>query len=165
MPVPFKIAFVTIGQSPRVDIVPEMMADISLGLAAGSVEVEEFGVLDGMSPDDLDAMRAKEGEHSFATRMANGAEIVTSTLRTEARLNLLLERVDQQGFDLIVLLCTGTKIDPLQNTLVVDADSMAVISSSCIAWGTRRRCSMPFARQSMPPCFYRAAWSQVSCAR
>ncbi|WP_029621133.1 AroM family protein [Pseudorhizobium marinum] len=138
MPVPFKIAFVTIGQSPRTDIVPEMMADISLGLPEGSVDVEEFGVLDGMSPDELDAIRASDGEHSFATRMANGAEIVTSTLRTEARLNLLLERVDQQGFDLIVLLCTGTKIEPLKKTLVVEAQRIVDSTVDALAVSARQ---------------------------
>jgi protein AroM len=138
MPVPFKIAFVTIGQSPRIDIVPEMMADISLGLPPGRVEVEEFGVLDGMSADELDAIRADEGEHSFATRMADGAEIVTSTLRTEAKLNLLLERIDQKGFDLIVLLCTGTKIEPLKNTLVVEAQRIVDSTVDALAVSARQ---------------------------
>lgn len=138
MPVPFKIAFVTIGQSPRIDIVPEMMADISLGLPAGRVEVAEFGVLDGMSADELDSMRANDGEHSFATRLASGAEIVTSKLRTEATLNLLLERVDAQGFDLIVLLCTGTKIEPLKNTLVVEAQRIVDSTVEALAASARQ---------------------------
>lgn len=38
-----RVAFVTIGQAPRTDVVPQMIAD--LGLPA---TVEEFGILDAL---------------------------------------------------------------------------------------------------------------------
>ena len=138
MPSPFKIAFVTIGQTPRVDIVPEMMADITQGLPEGLIEVEEFGVLDGMSADELDAILASDGEHSFATRLANGDEIVSSKPRTEEKLNRLLEHIDGLGFNLIVLLCTGTKIEPLKNTLVVEAQRIVDSTVEALAASARQ---------------------------
>ncbi|MCJ8521126.1 AroM family protein [Pseudorhizobium tarimense] len=135
---PFKIAFVTIGQAPRVDLVPEMMFDITLGLPEGKIDYREFGVLDGMNADELDRMRAVEGEHSFATRLANGEEIVTSKSRTEEKLNALLQRIDAEGFDLIVLLCTGTKIAPLEKTLVVEAQRIVDSTVEALAASASR---------------------------
>lgn len=133
-----KIAFVTIGQTPRVDLVPEMMAEIMIGLPEGRVAYQEFGVLDGMSAAELDAMRAKDGEHSFATRLNSGEEIVSSKARTEEKLNVLLRKIDGEGFNIIVLLCTGTKIEPLKNTLVVEAQRIVDTTVEALAASARK---------------------------
>lgn len=133
---PSRIAFVTIGQTPRVDLVPEMMAEITAGLDGRDISHREFGVLDGLEGAALDELRTRPGENSFATRLASGEEIVTSKLRTEERLNRLLREIDGLGFDLVVLLCTGTRIEPLKNTLVVEAQrivdaTVEALSASC----------------------------------
>lgn len=138
MPSTSKIAFVTIGQTPRVDLVPEMIAEISAGLPEGRISFQEFGVLDGMSPAELDAMRARDGEHSFATRLQSGEEIVTSKALTEEKLNTLLKRIDGEGFDIVVLLCTGTKIEPLANTLVVEAQRIVDSTVEALAASARK---------------------------
>lgn len=138
MPSTSKIAFVTIGQTPRVDLVPEMIAEISVGLPDGRIAFQEFGVLDGMSPAELDAMRARDGEYSFATRLQSGEEIVTSKARTEEKLNALLRRIDGEGFDIVVLLCTGTTIEPLANTLVVEAQRIVDSTVEALAASARK---------------------------
>lgn len=138
MPSKSKIAFVTIGQTPRADLVPEMMAEIAVGLPEGSIEFREFGVLDGMNAEELDAMRARDGEHSFATRLKSGEEIVSSKALTEEKLNLLLKKIDGEGFDLIVLLCTGTKIEPLEHTLVVEAQRIVDSTVEALAASARK---------------------------
>ena len=107
-----RLAFVTIGQSPRSDIVPEMLSDIG-----GDVEAHEFGALDDVPEDEIRALVPALGETSFATRLRNGREVTISKERVEIRLEELLERIDQQGFDAIVLLCTGTHVKPLRRTL------------------------------------------------
>ncbi|MGU3400646.1 AroM family protein [Brucellaceae bacterium D45D] len=132
-----RLAFVTIGQTPRIDIVPEMVAEIKAGRDDLALDIVEFGVLDGLDNAALDALRAKPGEHSFATRLKDGTEIVSSKERTEARLNLLLQEIDTQGFDLIVLLCTGTKIEPLKNTLVVEAQRIVDSTVEALAQSAR----------------------------
>ncbi len=132
-----RIAFVTIGQTPRSDIVPEMMAEITAG-SDSAPSYEEFGVLDGLEGPALDAFRAKDGELSFATRLANGEEFVSSRERTEERLNEILAGIDSKGFDLVVLLCTGTRIDPLKNTLVVEAQRIVDSTVEALAASCRR---------------------------
>ncbi|WP_417210390.1 AroM family protein [Antarctobacter sp.] len=124
MPDTLRIAFVTIGTSPRADIVPEMVEDILNGRPASALSVEEFGVLDGLSEAELDVMLAKGDEPRFATSAEDGREVAVSIGRTEERLNALLCRIDGMGFDLIVLLCTGTKITPLTHTMVIEAQKV-----------------------------------------
>ncbi|WP_181409934.1 AroM family protein [Martelella alba] len=132
-----RLAFVTIGQTPRSDLVPEMMAEITAGRDDCPPEAIEFGVLDGLEGAALDAMRAMPGEHSFATRLRDGTEIVTSQARTEERLNQLLKEIDTQKFDLIVLLCTGTKIEPLSHTLVIEAQRVVDATVEALAQSAR----------------------------
>lgn len=118
-----KAAFVTIGQTPRIDMVPEMTAEIMAGLPEGLLDIHEFGVLDGKVGPDLAAFAARPGQQSFATRLRDGSQMAVDTAAIEAELNRLLQTLDGQ-YQLIVLLCTGTQIDPLQRSLVVEAQRL-----------------------------------------
>lgn len=138
-----RLAFVTIGQSPRDDIVPEMLADIG-----GDVEAHQFGALDELPENEIRALVPGPGETSFATRLRDGREIAISKERVEIRLEELLERVDQQGFDAVVLLCTGTHVKPLSRTLMIE--SQRVVDSmveSLAASSQRLGVILPLERQ------------------
>jgi protein AroM len=138
-----RLAFVTIGQSPRDDIVPEMLADIG-----GDVEAHQFGALDGLPENEIRALVPGPGETSFATRLRDGREVTISKERVEIRLEELLERVDQQGFDAVVLLCTGTHVKPLSRTLMIE--SQRVVDSmveSLAASSQRLGVILPLERQ------------------
>jgi protein AroM len=138
-----RLAFVTIGQSPRIDMVPEMLADIG-----GEVEAREYGVLDGASDAEIAALYPEAGEASFASRLRDGREAVLSKARIEERLSGLLETIDSHGHDAIVLLCTGTQVEPLKNTLLVEAQrivdsTVEALAASCPRLGV----IVPLARQ------------------
>jgi protein AroM len=138
-----RLAFVTIGQSPRDDIVPEMLADIG-----GDVEAHQFGALDGLPENEIRALVPGPGETSFATRLRDGREVTISKERVEIRLEELLKRVDQQGFDAVVLLCTGTHVKPLGRTLMIE--SQRVVDSmveSLAASSQRLGVILPLERQ------------------
>ena len=138
-----RLAFVTIGQSPRTDIVPEMLADIG-----GSVEAHEFGALDDASEDEIRALVPGDGETSFATRLRDGREVTISKERVELRLEDLLERVDGQGFDAVVLLCTGTHVRPLRRTLMIESQRVDDSMVEALATSSQRLGVMlPLARQ------------------
>lgn len=138
-----RLAFVTIGQSPRDDLVPEMLADIG-----GDVEPHEFGALDGLGEDEIAALAPAPGETSFATRLRDGREVTVSKERVEVRLEELLERVDRQGFDAVVLLCTGTHVKPLARTLMIESQRVVDSLVEALAVSTRRLgVILPLARQ------------------
>ena len=109
-----RVAFFTIGQSPRSDVVPEMAP-----LLGAQVRIDEFGALDGLDGAALDAMRPRAGEYRFATRLRDGSQIELDKHAAEARLAEIMGQADARGYDVLVPLCTGTAIAPMR-TLVVE---------------------------------------------
>ncbi len=97
-----RVAFVTIGQSPRTDLVPEMLAETRT-----PIDVTERGVLDGMTLAEVFAIAPGADEERLVLRMRDGTEVILGKPAIEARLRTLFAELDEQGFDLIVLLCTG----------------------------------------------------------
>jgi hypothetical protein len=83
-----RIAFVTIGQAPRADVVPNI-----LGVLDGAVNYQEFGALDGLMPAEIASQTRRGSEKRLYTRVE--------------RLTVLLQRLDDLGFNLIVLITTG----------------------------------------------------------
>lgn len=132
-----RAAFVTIGQSPRIDLVPEMRSELAAILPGHALEITEIGVLDGLSCADLDAMRARTDEARFVTRLADGREITVSTRRIEAALNAFLAGIDGQ-FDIIVLLCTGTSVARPEKSLLIEAQALVDGMTTALASGARR---------------------------
>jgi protein AroM len=97
-----RIAFVTIGQSPRIDVVPALLESVTT-----PIESHEFGVLDDMDDAAIDALAPLSDEPRLVSRLRTGREVVMNHTAVEFRLGKLLFEVDERGFDLIVLLCTG----------------------------------------------------------
>ena len=94
---------VTIGQTPRRDLVPELIENLG-----GLVEVTEFGALDGLDREQIAALAPVANEHRLVTRLADGSEAVVSKHWIHQRIEELVAELDERGFDAIVLLCTGT---------------------------------------------------------
>ncbi|WP_454677306.1 AroM family protein [Achromobacter marplatensis] len=109
-----RVAFFTIGESPRSDVVPEMARQLG-----ETVQINEFGALDGLDAAALAAMAPRDGEYRFATRLRDGAQIQLDAAAAEARLAAVMQQADGAGYDVLVPLCTGTAIAPMR-TLVVE---------------------------------------------
>ena len=62
-----RIAFVTIRQSPRPDVVPEILAETRT-----PIEVTERGVLDDMTLAEVRAIAPGPGEERLVSRMRDG---------------------------------------------------------------------------------------------
>src|SRR3546814_2978658 len=100
-----RIAFVTIGQAPRVDLTPEILDRID-----APIDAAEFGALDDLSAAEVAAMAPRPGEASLCTRMRDGSEVVIGKDRKSTRLNsvtnahivcrLLLEKKTNQRLSL-----------------------------------------------------------------
>ncbi len=54
-----RVAFITIGQSPRSDMVPEILSHLD-----AEIEPLEYGVLDGLPIETLRAHAPRPGEHN-----------------------------------------------------------------------------------------------------
>lgn len=128
-----RIGFATIGQAPRVDAVPAIVA--ALGRP---VQVVEAGALDGLSDAQIAALGPREGEYSFATRLADGRQTIVGKSAAEARLAEVLRRMDSQGLDLVVALCAGTRLPALENSLLIEPQRIVDGIAAALAASARR---------------------------
>ena len=130
-----RIAFVTIGQAPRDDVVAELLA--LLGFDPHAMHCHQFGALDGLSASEIHTHTIAPREARLATRLADGAEIVVGAGLVARRLKPLLHRLDSGGFDLIVLISTGLfeslrlRTPFVHGQLAVDAWIAALVMGDC----------------------------------
>ena len=111
-----RVAFVTIGQSPRDDVMPEMLAQIGAG-----IEPVEIGLLDGLSREEIARLAPSGDGYRLVSRLRDGSEVVVAKAWAERRLQEVVHEIDGEGFDLIVLLCTGSFPQLRSRTLLVEA--------------------------------------------
>jgi protein AroM len=97
-----RIAFVTIGQAPRADVVPDI-----LGRLDGAANYQGFGALDGLTPAEIASQTKRGSERRLYTRLPSGRRVEADADFVVDRLTALLQRLDDLGFDLIVLITTG----------------------------------------------------------
>ncbi len=97
-----RIAFVTIGQAPRPDVVPDILAMLD-----GTADYEEYGALDGLTAAEIALHAGGPSPMRLYTRLQDGSHVVVESSFVVGRLSTLLRRLDGAGFDLIVLITTG----------------------------------------------------------
>jgi protein AroM len=96
------VGLVTIGQSPRPDVVPDMAAVIGPG-----VDVREAGALDGLTRADIDALAPRGDDEILVTRLRDGAPVFLGRQRIEHLLEARIATLEREGATLTALLCTG----------------------------------------------------------
>lgn len=68
---------------------------------------EQFGALDGMTAAEATGIPISRNENKLYTRLTDGNHVIVGGGLVGRRLGPLLCRLDDQGFDLIVLITTG----------------------------------------------------------
>jgi protein AroM len=95
------LAAVTIGQSPRDDVVPEMQS-----LVPGAAWIEA-GALDGVRDEEIARLAPAAADFPLVTRLADGRAVVVGEASIHPLLEAAVHRVEQAA-DLVILLCSGT---------------------------------------------------------
>jgi protein AroM len=94
----------TIGQAPRVDVVPILDRHIP-----AKIRLIHRGVLDGLSRAEIaDRYEADPDEAALITRLHDGTAINLSRRRMRDGVQGALAGLEADGCDVILLLCTGT---------------------------------------------------------
>ncbi|HMF93717.1 MAG TPA: AroM family protein [Vicinamibacterales bacterium] len=119
---------VTIGQTPRSDLVPEIQTWFG-----DRIGVEERGALDGLARHEIAAMTPRDGDHRLVTRLADGTEVVVRKDLVHARLQAIFDRLATGDFLCTVLLCTGHFPPFRVSGLFLDAQSIVDDSVAAIA--------------------------------
>jgi len=113
-----RVAFITIGQSPRNDILDEMRPWWRKEIA-----IEQYGALDGLPPSTILSLAPRAGEARLVSRLRDGSEVVLRESWVHERVKALVEEVEE-NHDLIVLLCTGRFPNLRSKCLLLAAQSV-----------------------------------------
>jgi len=95
--------FLTIGQSPRPDILDEMRP----WWDGVSLDIEERGALDGLSREDVARAAPRGAEGRLVSRLHDGTEVLLEAEWVHHRVSELVRELDDGSIDVFVLLCTG----------------------------------------------------------
>ena len=124
------VGLITIGQSPRVDVVPEMTAVIGPG-----VDVREAGALDGLTRAQIDALEPTGDDEILVTRLQDGAAVFLGKQKIVTLVEARIAELERGGATLTALLCTGA-FPPLRAT-------RSLIQPQPVLFGTLRGMSWP----------------------
>jgi protein AroM len=96
------VGLVTIGQSPRPDVVPDMAAVIGPG-----VEIREAGALDGLDRAGIAALAPRGDDEILVTRLGDGTAVFLGRPRIEHLIETRIAALEGAGASVTALLCTG----------------------------------------------------------
>lgn len=105
-----KIGFITIGQSPRRDI----MKDIE-SLLLQEIEIFQRGALDGLSEEELLEVQPSPGQTVLASTLADGRAVIMAEEKILPYLQRCINDLERDGVDSILFLCTGDFGDVLSS--------------------------------------------------
>lgn len=96
-----KAAFLTIGQSPRDDILAELIPFLP-----GQVEILQAGALDGLGRREIKALAPEKREFPLISRLRDGSPAVVGRQKILPRLKAKVNELEIKGADIIAVLCT-----------------------------------------------------------
>ena len=98
-----KVGFLTIGQSPRTDVMRDLAPLLPPGL-----EVVEKGALDGLTRREIEEeLRPEPGMTVYVSRLRDGSQVSFAKEKILGRMQERIRELEEMGVDLIVILCSG----------------------------------------------------------
>jgi len=96
-----KIGTLTIGQSPRMDMIPELKEAIGF-----EVEIEERGALDDLTWEEVKDLHFEADDHISVTRMRDGKEVKVAERHIFERMKKCITDLERIDVNFIIILCT-----------------------------------------------------------
>jgi protein AroM len=96
-----KIGMVTVGQSPRSDVVPDMAALLP------DVEILEAGALDGLDRAAIARLAPEDDDEILVTRLADASSVFVGKAHVLPLVRARIAALEDLGVAATVLLCTG----------------------------------------------------------
>jgi len=95
-----KVGFITIGQSPRDDVLNDLPGKL------GNIQAVQAGALDNLTAPQIAAMQPTDNETVYVSRLRDGTEV---SIAKERLIPILEEKVEllRKDVDVIVMLCSG----------------------------------------------------------
>ena len=96
------VGLVTIGQSPREDVVPDVAT-----VLGPAVDIVEAGALDGLPRPEIERLAPRDDDEVLVTRLADGTPVFVGKERIVGRVEAAIATVERAGATVTILLCTG----------------------------------------------------------
>ena len=156
-----RLGTVTIGQSPRSDIMPELLAAVGR-----EVEVIECGALDDLDRREIDELAPVQGDYPLVSRLRDGSEVRLAERHVIERLKNCIRKLERQAIELVILLCTGEFPHLTASCPVLKPDRLLVhVISGITESGTLGVIvPMPQQQEVMKPKWQRTGLDVVSAA-
>jgi len=135
------LGFVTIGQSPRDDYVPEMEK-----ILGPDMRVVQAGALDGLARAQIDALAPGPGQDALITRLGDGSSVIVAKQAILGLLQGCLDRLDPE-IDAAVLLCTGVFPPFRSSRPVLEPDRILYAAAEALFGGGRLGVLIPIEAQ------------------
>ncbi len=126
------IGAVTVGQSPRTDLIPEI-----LQFLGDDVRIIEAGALDGLTIDEVKKMHPGPQEYTLITRMADGTEVKIGKHYILSRMQDKITSLIRQGAEMVVLVCTGEFPTFESSKLLIEPQKVLINIVNSIASGLK----------------------------
>ncbi|MDA8228591.1 MAG: AroM family protein [Desulfitobacterium hafniense] len=97
-----KIGTITIGQSPREDVVGEMRE-----ILGENIEVLQAGALDGLTKEEILGFTPKDDDFVLVSKLKDGSDVKFGESYILPRLQDCVKKLEGEGAELIVFICTG----------------------------------------------------------
>jgi protein AroM len=147
------VGLITIGQAPRVDMVPEMANWL------GPVRTVERGALDGMTPDGIATFYPTPDDYTLVTRLSDGSSATIAERHILPRIQSAITDLEDEGVEAVVLLCTG-EFPPFDHRRpLLAAERLIVDGVKAIAAGSRVGVVCPLPEQER---LTREKWANLS---
>lgn len=129
---PPRLGIVTIGQTPRTDVVPEMAEVLGPG-----IEILERGALDGMDVRGVPALAPGPGDEVLVTRLRGGASVFVAQRHIVPRVQACLTDLDRAGVAMSAVLCTGVFPGLASAAPLLSPDRLLLGVLRALAWSGR----------------------------
>jgi protein AroM len=115
------LGLVTIGQSPRDDIVTQMLPLLPAGL-----DIRQVGALDGLTPEQIAELTPGPEDYVLHTRLWDGSAVTVGRERITSLVQSCLNQLQGEGANPIVMLCTGEFRGLQSDALLIEPDRLLV---------------------------------------
>jgi protein AroM len=127
-----KIGMLTIGQSPRSDILPGLSE-----ILGTKFEIVEAGALDDLTKKDLESIEIQKDDYLLVSRMRDGTEIKITKRIILPLLQKKIKMFEEKGIRIMIIMCTG-KFPKFESTslIVTPQDIIQGVLNSAIKKGS-----------------------------
>ena len=137
------LATITIGQTPRTDVVPAMRR-----ILPDDVHIIEYGALDELSKEEIASFAAREGEVGIVTRLQDDSSVLLShDLILPQMQEKATQAIERDGADLLVILCGADWSKLNSPRLIVNPGQLFPATVTALAAGRKLGVIKPDAGQ------------------